>query len=181
MKIVFSTNQQVRITAGVTIPADVRWVWSQLRDIQRYGAMDMFHHTIAMDAPTPAADVGLLIEHRLLCFCVKRQGRILFWRENEGYAFSDLSMKDVCRGFPHVFVYRMAPIDSQSCRVCMEVRGRWTATKLPRIFRWLWLRWVMAHVRVSVETTLLQALAAQQRDVARAGRSRSSNWPATKQ
>lgn len=74
---------------------------------------------------------------------ILRVGRILKWTENVGYSFSDLSVRGVKKGFPHVYQYEIEPIDQMKCRIRVTVKGRWTAVRLPQWCIRLWLRFVM--------------------------------------
>ncbi len=84
-----------------------------------------------------------------------RQGRLLRWREGEGYSFSDLSMKRPGRRFPHVYIYKVMKVDAMNSRVRIAVRGKWTARVWPRAVVRLWLWWVMRHTLSMVVLELL--------------------------
>ncbi len=115
------------------------------------------------------------LTHRFLGITTQRHVRILCWREDEGYAFSDLSRRGPRHGFPHTFSYDLAdgPTPDQ-CVLDITIRGRWTLAALPRAAIRLWLFWMFAKLVASVERDLL-AFAV----VTREARGRGSNRPAT--
>lgn len=95
------------------------------------------------------------LSHRYMGLRFERVGRILSWREGIGYAFSDLTRRGPRAGFPHVFSFRLEPVDDGHCRLHVRVRGLWTARAIPRWLARLWLWWVFSHIPRSVEAELL--------------------------
>jgi hypothetical protein len=82
-------------------------------------------------------------------------GRILHWRELNGYSFSDLSPRGPRHAFPHVYRYRLRPLSPTRCQVEVTVAGRWTTPLLPRPLVRLWLAWVFSHVATSARNALV--------------------------
>jgi hypothetical protein len=107
-------------------------VWGQLRDFSRYAQQDFFHADVVVEGGIPHAGAKLTLSHRYGGFHVRRVGRILVWRENSGYSYSDLSQRGPARGFPHVFSYRLQLTGENSTRLEIRVRGKWTARLIPR-------------------------------------------------
>lgn len=147
-----------RVDASVTVevPLAASTVWGQMRDITSFVTIDPLHHRLRLeqadDAPfPPPAGVAIVLEHRLFGIGPDRIGRLLRWREGEGYALSDLSKRGVTQGFPHICTYNVEPVDAQSSRVRVGARGRWTATWMPRWMIHAWLRWVLTHTEWHLE------------------------------
>jgi hypothetical protein len=149
-------DQRWRVTAHVAIdlPMSPSAVWPFMRDLTRFIAMDPLHARVTVIPRRGSARSGsspagahLIIAHRVLGIGPDRVGRILFWREGRGFAFSDLSRRGVRTGFPHVCLYELAPADAASCRLIVGARGLWTARWLPRWAVKLWIAWVMLETQ----------------------------------
>ena len=141
--------------AAIDLPLSALSTWGQIRDFHRYARQDFFHAKIVVEGELPRQGARLTLSHRYLGLVVARVGRILIWREGIGYAFSDLSTRGPRAGFPHVLGYRIEPISESRCRLHIQVRGRWTATHVPRWAAHLWLVWVFGHVVRTVRNRLL--------------------------
>ena len=146
----------VGVRACITLPLSVERAWSHLQHFKVFATSDVFHQHVRVHADMPDEGVGLTIEHCWLGLRVTRHGRILRWRPPTGYAFSDLSQRGARVGFPHVFIYHLQKTGDRNCRLTMTVRGRWTATWLPAWMVRLWLWWVMAKVKHTVEVRMLK-------------------------
>jgi hypothetical protein len=144
----------VRCTAQLELPMSAITVWGQLRDFHRFAQQDLFHANIVIDGAIPRAGARLRMTHRYAGLRIDRVGRILVWRENVGYSFSDLSLRGPRRGFPHVFSYRLEATGPGSCRLHVAVRGLWT-NRLTAIAARPWLRWVFGQVVRSIRNELL--------------------------
>ena len=151
---------RVTCRGTVEVPAPATVVWGQLRDFRRFAAQDFFHAAVRVAPPGVCRGAPLEIDHRFGPFRVTRLGRILQWRENEGYSFSDLSRDGPRRAFPHVYRYRLRPLGPRRCAVEITVAGLWTATFLPRPLVRFWLAWVFSHIAASVQNTLLELVSA---------------------
>jgi hypothetical protein len=141
MTIKVSPSRRVVCEASIALPLTARQAWGQLRDFHRYAAHDHFHAGFTIEGDVPRAGAKLTIEHRYGPFRLQRVGRIVRWREGDGYAFSDLSSRAPGANFPHVMSLRVADA-SGGCVVTIRVTGRWTAAS-PRWMARLWLAWVM--------------------------------------
>jgi len=137
---------RVRCRATLEVPVGATTAWGQLRDFRRFAAQDFFHAAVRVGAGGVRAGAPLEIDHRFGPFQSTRLGRILSWRENDGYSFSDLSRRGPRAAFPHVYRYRLRPAGSQRCVIHIEVGGLWTTRPLPRWLVKLWLRWVFSHI-----------------------------------
>ncbi len=146
---------RVRCEAVIPLALPAGSVWGQLRDFHRFAAHDYFHADIQVEGGVPQAGARLRLSHRYAGFHVVRVGRILWWREGEGFAFSDLSVKGPQHGFPHVFVLRVEAIDHDHSKLHVVVRGKWTAMWVPPWARWAWLSWVFAYVVSRTRNELL--------------------------
>jgi hypothetical protein len=149
----------VTCRASFSLPVSTAAAWGQLRDFRRFAAQDFFHAAVRVGVGGVRPGAALEIDHRFGPFAVTRVGRILQWRENVGYSFSDLSSADPRAAFPHVYRYRLTATGSSSCDLEVLVAGRWTASWLPRVLTTLWLRWVFSHIVCSVRNELASAIA----------------------
>jgi hypothetical protein len=141
--------------ATLNLPLPAISVWGQIRDFHRFASQEFFHDNIRIEGEIPRQGAAIQMTHRFFLFATERKGKILYWREGEGYSFSDLSLSGCRKGFPHVFTYRIEPQGETQTLLHIEVRGKWTA-KIPRWIAWFWLRWVFRQVVVSVENDLLE-------------------------
>src|SRR5947199_3250418 len=91
MSVRISRRGVVCCRAFLDVPLSVRIVWGQLRDFQRFARQDPFHASINIDGGIPRAGTSLTLSHRYAGLRIPRVGRILVWREEAGYSFSDLS------------------------------------------------------------------------------------------
>jgi len=146
-------SRRVECHVRIALQMTARQAWGQLRDFHRYASHDQFHAGIAIADQTPKAGAALQIDHRYGPFRIRRVGRILAWREGEGYAFSDLSRRGPRRGFPHVMAMHVRD-SARGCELAIRVTGLWTA-RTPRWVAKLWLRWVMASITQGVRNDLL--------------------------
>jgi hypothetical protein len=153
MTISVSRSRRVNCEASLALPMSARQVWGQLRDFHRYASHDHFHAGIAVEGGVPRAGAALAIAHRYGPFRVRRVGRILRWREGDGFAFSDLSTRGPRAGFPHVLAIRVSDAPT-GCVVNIRVTGRWTAPT-PRWMAPVWLWWVMVSITQRTRNDLL--------------------------
>ena len=154
VRILLENRWNVDLSASIELPFSAGLAWEQLQDWQRFGCMDIFHQAIYLQGPQKVG-APLRIPHRFACFNVMRVGRLLIWHENHKYAFSDLSSRGPCRGFPHVYVYELNPEGDGRCCLKITVKGKWTATWIPRVLVRLWLGWIMLKLKQSVNNELL--------------------------
>ena len=154
MIIQVSPQNIVRCKARIALPLSAATTWGQLRDFHRFASQDYFHAKIVIDGAMPRCGTSLRMLHQFAGIRTLRRGRILRWRENDGFAFSDVSLRGNRVGFPHVLSFRLEPTSPSTCLLHITVMGRWTAP----VWRWtarLWLRWVFAHIVHSTENQLL--------------------------
>ena len=144
----------MHVSASVCVPLGASAVWGQMRDFSWFTTLDPFHVQVRVSAPRYRAGARLVIEHRFLGIGFKRVGRILKWTEGLGYCFSDLSASGVRKGFPHVYCYRIQPVDEQTTHIEVSVRGRWTTTLFPCWLVKLWLRFVMASTGARIRLAM---------------------------
>lgn len=142
---------QVRIELDLARSRDD--VWREISDLPRFLTVDPFHEQIVLMRKPARAGVDIAIAHRVLGHRFFRFGRILRWREQEHYLFSDLSRHGPKRGFPHVFDVRLTPLTrtlpGPLCRLSIEVRGKWTSRAIPVWLGRHWLRLVCGeHARL---------------------------------
>ena len=158
MRIVIDKKWRVKAQSAIIVPLPAGAVWGQMRDWQRFITRDPLHRSVRVTGKGSASDTPrgtrIVIEHRLLGIGPDRVGRILRWREGCGYVFSDLSGRGVRRGFPHVCSYEVEVLTEDTCRVTAWVRGKWTATWIPRWAARAWIWWVLRGTEVRLASEL---------------------------
>jgi hypothetical protein len=138
---------RVRASGTVDVPVSATAAWGQMRDVLGFLAIDPLH--VKVEATSQPDEAGsprgmqLVLRHRLAGIGPDRVGRVLTWREGEGYAVSDLSRRGVRVGFPHVCIYRVEPRVAGGSRVTIAARGVWTARWMPRWLVRAWLWWAI--------------------------------------
>jgi len=160
MRITIDHQWRVRAAHTIDLPMPANAVWGQMRDVSRFVTRDPLHRAVRIKNQ-PCNDyfpVGteLVLEHRLLGIGPDRRSRVLRWREGRGYVISDLSMRGPREAFPHVCMYEVIARDQQRSQIRLGVRGRWTATWVPRAFVRLWLWWVLAATGAHIRWELLR-------------------------
>jgi hypothetical protein len=135
-------SRAVHLRIEVDVPRPAAEVWRLVADLPRFGCVDPFHSRVVVLGPRLKRGVGLALEHRAFGLRFWRFGRLLTWKEGQGYAFSDLSARGPRRGFPHVFFVSLLSVASSRTCLRIEVRGRWTARWLPLWASRCWLRFV---------------------------------------
>jgi len=170
-----AANGRVDAVLEFEYPLNATAVWGQMRHMAEFATHDPFHASVAIAGGRPVAGAEIRIVHGLGPFCFARVGRILRWREGVGYAFSDLSRRGTKVGFPHVYSYEVKQFAPGACRFRLAVRGRWTASWLPRIVVRAWLAWVLSRASVLLQFALLRIAPAEHRNQGRSsGQSRVS-------
>ena len=159
IRIDVNLRNRVDASASIDLHLSASVVWGQMRDIAHFLTIDPLHFRVRGDRKKNQGDkesandrqhitsnpvgTGLVIEHRFLGIGPDRRSRILRWKEGEGYAVSDLSRLGNQCGFPHVCVYEINTNSVTTSRLLVSVRGKWTATWMPRWATRLWLWWVL--------------------------------------
>ena len=154
IRVKVNARGRVECVARVELPMGAARAWGELRDLRRFASKDLFHTDVRIIGGA-VRGAALDIPHRFGPFRAERAGRVLWWAEGRGYAFSDLSRRDPHRAFPHVYRYELSPLNQQSCRLDIAIRGRWTTQWLARPLVRLWLLWVFSHIVRSVENDML--------------------------
>lgn len=148
----FPPGDRVSLRMELDVPGSLEQVWAVVSDLPRFGCIDPFHSRITVLGPELRPGVDLALEHRAFGRTFLRFGRLLYWHEGLGYAFSDLSARGPKHGFPHVFFVAIQPAavgGDNRTRLVIEVRGKWTARWVPRLVRGWWLKYVFAeHARL---------------------------------
>ena len=155
IRIAIDRSWHVRLVGEFDLTFDAASAWLSLSDFHRFACQDMFHRRVVLDTSRPVAGASLVLDHRLLGIGFARVGRILHWREGQSYAFSDLSRRDPRKGFPHIYIHTLEPIDAARCRFRLEVRGLWTARFLGRTLTRGWLAWIMLKTTLSTRNAFL--------------------------
>ncbi len=143
----------IDLTIEVALDRPLAEVWVRMADLAEFVTIDPFHsRIIVMDEPLrPGAT--LAIEHRAFGWRFFRFGRLLWWREGVGYAFSDLSPRGRSGFFPHVFTFAADEQSDGRSRLVVRVRGLWTSRRWPRWVGRGWFRYVAhEHARLLRKT-----------------------------
>lgn len=149
-------NGRVRLSHRQLLPLNAEDAWAEMRDSARFACMDHFHRAVHFDAGALQQGITFRLEHGVAGFHFFRFGRIVRWREQVGWAFSDLA-RNPRRGFPHVFDAKLTPVNEESCRLDLTIRGKWTSRRLPRPLVRLWLWWSLVKMGTSFDNALLRA------------------------
>lgn len=138
---------KMRLEVDLARPAED--VWREVADVQQFLTIDPFHVGVELRDQRPRAGTDLVLEHCALGVGFFRWGRFLTWREGAGYSFSDLSVRGPRRAFPHVFYVEVAALSDQTCRLSVDVKGRWTTTWIPVRLGRAWVNYVHhEHLRL---------------------------------
>lgn len=148
-------NGRVLCRAAFELPVSTGVAWGQLRDFRLFAAQDFFHSAVRVGPGGVRRGAPLEIDHRFGPFRTTRVGRILQWRENDGYSFSDLSPHGHRAAFPHIYRYRLFATGPSQCVVEITIAGLWT-TRVPQVLARLWLWWVFSHIARSAQDTLVE-------------------------
>ena len=147
-----------RVSLSVEVPTALSSMvlWQRISDLPHFLTIDPFHERVVLMRRTPAAGVDLVLDHNAFGFRLRRVGRILWWREGEGYAISDLSRREKQCGFPHVFTFRIRPAADAAhgggAVLCVEIRGKWTSRVIPAwLARWWLVGVCREHARLLQE------------------------------
>jgi len=147
-------RRSVDIVIELIVKRSAESLWQQIRDLPRFLTIDPFHEEIILMRDSPAVGVDLTLSHNAFGWRFLRFGRILAWRENSGYTFSDLSPRGPRTGFPHVFKVQIEPLPMPldgppMSRLTIRVRGQWTSRLVPVWLGRLWIRLVcLEHARL---------------------------------
>jgi hypothetical protein len=147
-------GRSVDIAIDLIVKRSAERLWQQVRDLPRFLTIDPFHDEVILMRDEPAVGVDLTLSHNALGWRFLRFGRILSWRENSGYTFSDLAARGPRTGFPHVFQVQIEPLPSPEelppmSRLTIRVRGQWTSRLVPVWIGRLWIRLVcLEHARL---------------------------------
>lgn len=127
-------------------------VWTEMADFTRFTCIDPFHDQVIVQASELRPGVDLVLVHHIFGVRFLRFGRLLTWKEGNGYAFSDLAGNNKLHGFPHVFFYSVESVDDSALhysKLTVCVRGKWTSSWASRRVGMWWLRYVMhEHARL---------------------------------
>lgn len=144
-----SSGRKLEIAISLDVARSQSELWNFISDLPRFLTIDPFHDKITLMRNQPAVGVDLVLSHNAFGRRFLRFGKVIAWREGEGYTFSDLSPRGPQRGFPHVFMIRLealTPPDDPMplTRLTIHVRGRWTSRLVPvwagRLWVWLVFR-----------------------------------------
>jgi hypothetical protein len=170
MRITLSHGGLVDIGAALEAPMSAASLWNRVGQFTYFTTLDPFHASVEIVDAAAGAGATLRITHRFGLFEVRRTGRILRWREGEGYSFSDLSQRGRRVGFPHIFTYRIEPLSPDSSRLRVRCIGRWTARFLPRWMIRAWIWWIMQRLLNAIRDELLASAIASRATAPSPGR-----------
>ncbi len=138
---------RLRVTLSLSAPRDE--VWEHMRHFGTFVTRDPLHQEVIPNLTDAKPGTPFILRHGWGPFRVDRAGRILEWTDGRGYTFSDISLRGMTTGFPHVLVYRLEDRDEGSI-LSVEVRGKWTLSWVPRLLVLGWLRGVMAGMVIQL-------------------------------
>jgi len=140
-----AVSRQYVVNARLTLrwPVAQEFAWQLMADLPRFATADIFHERIHGLSDGIELGKRIWIDHAFGPVYLQRTGRLLLWREGEEYAFSDLSLRNPLRAFPHAYIYRLSSLPDGSTQLQQIVTGQWTATWMPRWLVWCWLAAVM--------------------------------------
>jgi hypothetical protein len=145
-------NARVDLRIDLDVPRCPAAVWAVVKDLPRFACVDPFHQRVIVLGPDLKPGTQLVLEHCAFGIWFRRFGRLLSWKEGDGYAFSDISARGSGRGFPHAFFVSVAaagPGQLEQTRLTVRVRGKWTAHLIPLWIGQWWLRYVCSeHARL---------------------------------
>lgn len=146
------TGRSIDMRIELDVPLPVSELWRRVADLPRFLTIDPFHERVTLMRDAPAAGVDLVLWHNAFGRRFARFGRILSWREGQGYTFSDLSPRGGRRGFPHVFCLDVLPCPEgkeNHSRLTIGVKGKWTSPWVPAPLGRLWI-WLVCseHARL---------------------------------
>ena len=141
-----SSGRKLEIAMSLDVAISPTEAWALISDLPRFLTIDPFHDRITLMRDKPATGVDLVLSHNAFGRRFLRFGKIIAWREGNGYTFSDLSPRGPKVGFPHVFMINLQSLASSNeqkplTRLSVIVRGRWTSRLVPvTVGRWwVWL------------------------------------------
>jgi hypothetical protein len=139
-------GRAIDMLISLDVASSTAALWQTVRDLPRFLTIDPFHDQVTLMRDEPAAGVDLVLSHNALGWRFLRFGRIVAWRENVGYTFSDLSQRGPQTGFPHVFIVKIEEClrkpmtgPKETSRLTIQIRGQWTSRLAPV---WLGRAWV---------------------------------------
>lgn len=144
-------GRAIAIRIEIATPLSPAQLWRRISDLPQFLTIDPFHEQVTLTRDRPAAGVQLVLWHNAFGRRFHRFGRILRWREGEGYAFSDLSAHGKRVGFPHVFIVsiKLRGRGETQTQLVVEVKGRWNSRFTPVWIGRLWIRLVcLDHARL---------------------------------
>ncbi len=149
-----SSGRKLDIEISLDVARSAADAWNLISDLPRFLTIDPFHDRVTLMRDRPEVGVDLVLSHNAFGRRFLRFGKIIAWREGNGYTFSDLSPRGPKQGFPHVFMINIEPqptVESTSpiTRLTIHVRGRWTSRLVPVCLGrlWVWLV-VREHARL---------------------------------
>lgn len=155
LSIRITRSYRVSCVCRIDLPDSSDAVWQRLTPWTISSTWDPFHRRmIELDG---ADQIGgrIIIDHRFGPICLARTGHLLRLRPQQGFSFSDLSLKDNQKGFPHTYKYDLAPTTTGGTRLTVRVQGKWTL-RIGRPLVMLWLYWVMLQLRQKLKANLTQ-------------------------
>ena len=119
-------------------------LWRRIRRLEDFLTIDPFHEQVTLMRDQPAQGVDVVLHHNAFGRRFPRFGRILWWREGEGFAISDLSSRNPHAGFPHVFTYHIES-SGDTASLHIDITGRWTSRLVPTWLGRIWIRLICRY------------------------------------
>jgi len=128
-------DDKVDISLSIHVPLNRKRLWNIISNLEQFLIVDPLHKCVRIEN-----EQKIILEHEVLGYRFLRFGKILYWDEGYGYAFSDISSRGSNKGFPHVFYINITSENEETSKLNIRVRGKWTDKWIPKFLRNLWLR-----------------------------------------
>lgn len=160
IRVRINRERRVFAEARLVVPVPPERVAAEMDCLRHFITHDLFHARLTAEAygddGEPMRGSRVWIEHRFFGLRIVRVGRLLWRTRGRGFGFSDLSVRDPGRGFPHTCHYRLRRCDGDRSAVSIVVAGTWTMRVVPRPVAKTYIATVLALSGVAMRNHLLR-------------------------
>jgi len=128
-------DDKVEIGLSINVPLNRKKLWNIISNLEKFLVVDPLHKRVII-----GNDQEIILEHQVLWYRFLRIGKILYWDEGYGYAFSDISSRGSKKGFPHVFYINITSENEETSKLNIRVKGKWTEKLIPKVLKQLWVK-----------------------------------------
>lgn len=147
-----SAGRRIRLRIDLPLNEPIARAWTRIADLPTFLTLDPFHEQVILLSRELRAGAELALNHNAFGIRFPRFGKLLRWRCEHGYSFSDLAAQRSWDIFPHVFHVDLTPKEKENgdaCWLTIRVCGRWDSRWIPAVAGRLWVRWVCyEHARL---------------------------------